>query len=200
MEHTNLQVENKIKNYSRGKIFFISDFVKYGSEVNIRKVLSRLEKEAVIERIAFGIYLKPKKDKVLGIIYPNLDEIARKIAKRDKARIVPTGAYALFLLGLTTQIPLNTIYLTDGSQRVVNIGKRSIKFKRTVPKTFAIKDDLLQLIVQSFKEIGQKNLTEDFLLKLQQSVVKISKKTIATELQYAPMWIQKEIKKLHKPN
>ncbi len=200
MESSNLQIENKIVKASRGEIFFISDFTKYGSEANVRQILSRLEKESIIERIAFGIYLKPKKDEVLGVIYPNLDEIARKIAKRDKARIVPTGSYALFLLGLTTQIPLNTVYLTDGSQRVVKIGNRSIKFKRTVPKTFAIKDDLLQLVVQSLKEIGQKNNTEEFLLKLQKSVIKISDKTIETELKYAPMWIQKEIKKLHKPN
>ncbi len=200
MESSNLQIESKIAKTSRGEIFFISDFAKYGSEANVRQVLSRLEKESIIERIAFGIYLKPKKDEVLGVIYPNLDEIARKIAKRDKARIVPTGSYALFLLGLTTQIPLNTVYLTDGSQRVVKIGNRSIKFKRSVPKTFAIKDDLLQLVVQSLKEIGQKNSTEDFLLKLQKSVIKISDKTIETELKYAPMWIQKEIKKLHKPN
>ncbi len=200
MESINLQIENKIIKSSRGEIFFIRDFIKYGSEVNIRKILSRLEKESVIERIAFGIYLKPKKDEVLGVIYPNLDEIAYKIAKRDKARIVPTGAYALFLLGLTTQIPLNTVYLTDGSQRIVKIGNRSIKFKRTVPKTFAIKDDLLQLVVQSLKEIGQKNCTEDFLLKLQKSVIKISDKTIETELKYAPMWVQKEIKKLYKLN
>ncbi len=200
MESSNLQIESKITKTSRGEIFFISDFTKYGSEANVRQVLSRLEKESIIERIAFGIYLKPKKDEVLGVIYPNLDEIARKIAKRDKARIVPTGSYALFLLGLTTQIPLNTVYLTDGSQRVVKIGNRSIKFKRSVPKTFAIKDDLLQLVVQSLKEIGQKNSTEDFLLKLQKSVIKISDKTIETELKYAPMWIQKEIKKLHKPN
>ncbi|MBS9773771.1 MAG: hypothetical protein KGV59_01260 [Tenacibaculum sp.] len=200
LESINLQIENKIIKSSRGEIFFIRDFIKYGSEVNIRKILSRLEKESVIERIAFGIYLKPKKDEVLGVIYPNLDEIAYKIAKRDKARIVPTGAYALFLLGLTTQIPLNTVYLTDGSQRIVKIGNRSIKFKRTVPKTFAIKDDLLQLVVQSLKEIGQKNCTEDFLLKLQKSVIKISDKTIETELKYAPMWVQKEIKKLYKLN
>ncbi len=200
MESVNLQIENKIIKSYRGEIFFVSDFIKYGSESNVRKILSRLEKESIIERIAFGIYVKPKKDDVLGVIYPNLDEIAYKIAKRDKSRIIPTGVYALFLLGLTTQIPLNTLYLTDGSQRVIKIGNRAIKFKRTVPKTFAIKDNLLQLIVQSFKEIGYKKITDEFLFNIQKSVIKISDKVIETELKYAPVWIQNEIKKLYNSN
>ncbi|MCI0922655.1 DUF6088 family protein [Sphingobacterium rhinopitheci] len=75
---------------------------------------------------------------MLGVIYPTTEELAKQIAQRDKARIAPTGIMALFLLGLTNQRPLKAVYLTDGSQREIKIGKRSIKFKKTVPRSFAI--------------------------------------------------------------
>lgn len=192
------QIENEIEKNPSGKIYFTDDFTHLGTAENIKKILLRLEKEDVLERIAFGIYIKPKIDSLLGVIYPSLEEIAKEIAKRDKARIIPTGTLALYNLGLTTQIPLNVVYLSDGSQRVVKIGKYSIKFKRTVPKTFAIKDELLQLIVQSLKEIGNKNITEEFLLKLKPSIQKVSKEVIDNELKYAPVWIQKEIRNLYK--
>jgi len=194
------QIEKKISKSSLGEIFFAEDFYKYGSSGNIRLTLFRLENEGKLERIAHGIYLKPKKDPLLGTIYPTIEEIAKQIAQRDKARIAPTGVFALYLLGSTTQIPLKAVYLTDGSQREIKIGNRTIQFKKTVPKSFAIKDELLHLIVQAFKEIGQKEITEDFLNQIQPSVQQLNNEVVQKQLKYAPVWIQKQIINLTKDN
>lgn len=191
------QIERKIVKSKRGDIFFADDFVKYGTADNIRQVLSRLEKERLIERIAQGIYTKPKQDSLIGTIYPTTEEIVKEIARRDKVRIAPTGVLALYLLGLTTQIPLKTVYLTDGSQREIKIGKRTIKFKRTVPKNLMIKDELLHLVIQAFKEKGQKEVTDSFLNTIKLSISKIDEDVINAQLKYAPVWIQKLITKLY---
>lgn len=197
METSKSQIENKIMKSSRGELFFADDFSKYGSSENIRQVLSRLEKEGVLERIAHGIYVKPKIDSLLGTVYPNTEEVAKEIAKRDKSLIAPTGVLALFLLGLSSQVPLKAVYLTDGSPREIKIGKRSVRFKRTTPKSFAIKDELLHLIVQAFKEIGQKEVSADFLHRIKPAVKKLTKETIKSQLKYAPVWIQKNINNLY---
>ena len=187
------QIETKISKSSFGEIFFLAGFSKYGSSDNIRKVLSRLENEGLVERLAQGIYLKPKKDPLLGTIYPTTEEIAKQIAQRDKARISPSGVLALYLLGLTTQVPLKAVYLTDGSQREIKIGNRTIQFKKTVPKSFAIKDELLHLIVQAFKEIGQKEIADDFFNQIKPSILHLNEQVIQKQLKYAPVWIQKQI-------
>lgn len=197
METSKSQIENKIMKSSRGELFFADDFSKYGSSENIRQVLSRLEKEGVLERIAHGIYLKPKIDSLLGTVYPNIEEVAKEIAKRDKSLSAPTGVLALFLLGLSSQVPLKAVYLTDGSPREIKIGKRTVRFKRTTPKSFAIKDELLHLIVQAFKEIGQKEVSADFLHRIKPAVKKLTKETIKSQLKYAPVWIQKNINNLY---
>ena len=197
MKSSKNQIETKISKSSFGEIFFLADFSKYGSSDNIRKVLSRLENEGLVERLAQGIYLKPKKDPLLGTIYPTTEEIAKQIAQRDKARISPTGVLALYLLGLTTQVPLKAVYLTDGSQREIKIGNRTIQFKKTVPKSFAIKDELLHLIVQAFKEIGQKEITDDFFNQIKPSILHLNEQVIQKQLKYAPVWIQKIINNLY---
>ena len=197
IETSKNKIQTKISKSSFGEMFFLDDFSKYGSSDNIRKVLSRLENEGLVERLTHGIYLKPKKDSLLGTIYPTIDEIAKQIAKRDKARIAPTGVLALYLLGLTTQIPLKAVYLTDGSQREIKIGNRTIQFKKTVPKSFAIKDELLHLIVQAFKEIGQKEITDDFLNQIKPSILNLDEQVIQKQLKYAPVWIQKIINNLY---
>lgn len=197
MQSTRKQIETKISKSIPGEIFFSTDFSEYGTPENIRQILSRLEKEDVLERIAQGIYLKPKRDPLLGILYPPIEEIAEKIAKRDKARIAPTGVMALYLLGLSTQIPLKIAYLTDGSQRQIKIGKHKILFKQSVPKNFAIKEERLHLIVQAFREKGQREITEDFLKRIEKHIKKLDVKLLETQLKYAPVWIQKEILKLY---
>jgi len=191
------KIESKILKSSRGELFFADDFKNFATPENIRLTLFRMENDGLIERLAHGIYIKPKKDPLLGTIYPSLEAIAKEIAKRDKARIAPTGVMALYLLGLTTQVPLKAVYLTDGSQREVKIRNRTIKFKRTVPKSFAIKGELLHLIVQAFKEKGQKEITEEFLKTIKQAVKKLDEKVMQNQVIYAPVWIQKQIINLY---
>jgi len=191
------QIETKILKSSVGEIFFAEDFYAYGSPGNIRLTLFRLVNEGILERLAQGIYLKPKKDPLLGTIYPTTEEIAKQIAQRDKARIAPTGVLALYLLGLTTQVPLKAVYLSDGSQREIKIGNRTIQFKKTVPKSFAIKDELLHLIVQAFKEVGQNNVTEEFIEKIKPSVAQLDSQVVQKQVKYSPVWIQKHINNLY---
>ncbi|PZX92815.1 hypothetical protein DOS84_13150 [Flavobacterium aquariorum] len=196
MQSSHNQIELKIKKSSKGKIFFADDFVKFGSPENIRKVLSRLEKEGLLERLTHGIYLVPKKDELLGTLYPTTEEIAVEIAKRDKTRITPTGALALYQLGLSTQIPLKAVYLTDGAQRIIEIGNRSIQFKKTVPRNLAIKDHLLMLIVQALKEIGQHKINESDLEKLKPFALQVDGEILKSQSKFAPVWIQKIITEL----
>jgi hypothetical protein len=191
------KIENKILKASRGNLFFAEDFTNYGTPENIRQVLSRLEKENRLVRLAHGIYVKPKIDPLLGTILPTAEHIAIEIAKRDKSRIAPTGVLALNLLGLSTQVPMSAVYLTDGSQRIVKIGKRTIRFKNVAPRNFAIKDELLHLIVQAMKVTGQKEMTTDFLNQIKPSIQKLNPTVVKTQLKYAPIWIQKEIMKIY---
>lgn len=196
MQSSHNQVELKIKKSSKGKIFFADDFAKFGSPENIRKVLSRLEKEGLLERLTHGIYLVPKKDELLGTLYPTTEEIAIEIAKRDKARIAPTGTLALYQLGLSTQIPLKAVYLTDGAQRTIAIGNRSIQFKKTAPRNLAIKDYLLMLIVQALKEIGQHKINENYLEKLKPFALQVDPEILKSQTKFAPVWVQKIITEL----
>ena len=89
------------------------------------------------------------------------------------------------------------MYLSDGSQREIKIGNRSIQFKKTVPKSFAIKDELLHLIVQAFKEVGQNNVTEEFIEKIKPSVMQLDSQVVQKQVKYAPVWIQKHINNLY---
>jgi len=120
------KILKKIKKARRGALFFTEDFLSYGSAKAGSKALERLAKEQVIIRVARGIYARLITDPALGQLKPSTEAIAEAIRRRDKARIIPTGTSALNALGLLTQVPMNVVYLTDGSAR--KIAQKTSKF------------------------------------------------------------------------
>lgn len=197
MQSIHSQLEDKVLSLKKGTIVFVSDFAEFGTAENVKKVLLRLEKKRLLVRVAHGIYLYPKIDKELGILYPSTESIAEAIAKRDKIRIIPTGIYALQQLGISTQIPMNVVYLTDGAPRKIKIGKRTITFKKTVPKNLAIKNRTLSNVVQALKELGKKNVTEEVRRKIKWALENIPKETLKEEIFNAPVWMRNEVLSLN---
>ena len=185
------QIFKKLRGNKRGKIFFPSNFLKIDSYEKIHVALGRLEKKQVLVRLAHGIYLYPKIDKELGILYPPIDEIAKSIAKRDKARIIPTGVQALNLLGLSTQVPMKVVYLTDGAQRDIAIGNQSIKFKKTSPKNLAIKGEISGLVIQALREIGKDKVNDNQLKIIIELLLMENPENIKYDAALAPAWISK---------
>jgi len=188
------RIENKIKSMKRGSILFPSNFDDIGNVEVVKKSLLRLENKKFLVRLAHGIYLYPKQDKLLGFLYPTIEEIAVAIAERDKARIIPTGITALNKLGLSTQIPMNIVFLTDGAPRSIVVGKRTIKLKRTSPKNLAVKGKITSLIIQALKEIGKDNVTAGQLEKIKIHLEKEKQEIIEHDAKLAPVWISKIMK------
>lgn len=188
------RIENEIKSMKRGSILFPSNFDDIGNVEVVKKSLLRLENKKFLVRLAHGIYLYPKQDKLLGVLYPTIEEIAVAIAGRDKARIIPTGTTALNKLGLSTQIPMNIVFLTDGAPRSIVVGKRIIKFKRTSPKNLTVKGKITSLIIQALKEIGKDNVTAEQLKKIKMHLEKEKQEIIEHDAKLAPVWIAKIMK------
>ncbi len=189
-ESIEIQVLSKISKARRGSLFFTENFLKFGTAKAVSKALERLAKQGELQRVATGMYVRPEIDPVIGPITPGIDAIAKAIAKRDKARIVPTGVYALNRLGLSTQVPLNVVYLTDGAARKIKIGNRSITFKKTTPKNVAALGVISRLAIQALRTLGKEKVTADEIGKIQQ-LLKMEKPThLHHDYRLAPEWIR----------
>jgi hypothetical protein len=194
VESTEDKILVKISKAGRGSLFFIDDFVSFGPTKTVGKILERLVEKGQISRIARGIYSRLKQDAMLGALRPSTEEIAKAIAKRDRARIIPTGSYALNALGLSTQVPLNVVYLTDGVARKIQIGKRKITFKKTTPKNLAILGEISGLVIQALKEIGNGKVTPDEEKKIIKLLKNEKRYSLEHDIRLAPEWIRKIMK------
>lgn len=194
------EIQTTVEKSTPGTLFFPEDFAAIGTPEAVRAALVRLCRSGVLMRAAQGIYCYPKVDTKWGsgVIPPSIEEIAEGIAKRDKVRIVPTGSYCLNLLGLSTQIPANVVFVTDGSGRRINIGKgKGILFKHTSEmRIFAFKSEMMLLIVMALREIGEKNITEEQMSILKQHLSTVSQEDLHADIQLVPIWVRKILLKL----
>ena len=199
MQSIHSQIKNKIKRKRRGNIILANDFKELGSGDVIRQILSRLCKEEFIIRLSTGIYLYPKISKQIGIVFPSIENIAEAIAKREKARLIPTGVYALNRLGLSTQVPMKVVFLTDGAPRVIKVGKKaSVKFKKTVAKHLSLKGEISTLVIFALKEIGKGNVTNSELRRIKEVLTYEKQENIRHDATLAPEWISEIMIKLNR--
>jgi hypothetical protein len=192
-------VENKIlgrmRKARRGLVFFASDFAAYGNSKANSKALERLAKQGEIVRVSRGIYTIPRKSKFFGRVSPGIEEIAKGIARRDKVRIMPTGLFAENLLGLSTQVPMKVVYLTDGTPRKLMIDETPVIFKKTSPKNLATWGKVSGLVIQALKSIKKEKVTDYEIEKVINILKKENPKYVANDMKSAPEWIREIMRK-----
>jgi len=201
------KIEERIRSFERGKIFFISDFADLGSAETVRQSLNRMTKNGVILRPGRGVYCYPKECgrglEQFGImdkyIEPSVDEIAWAIADRDHCRLALSTAYAQYQLGLSQQIPMNVVYLTDGSGRRIPMGQRhGILFKHSSDMSlFAYRSRLMQMIVISLKDIGEQWVGNKERQVIAHHLKDVSDEEFNNDIKLAPEWIRLELQKLY---
>jgi len=189
------QILTKFRKARRGTLLFIDDFLIFGNYKAISKALERLVTKNDIIRIARGIYSLPVIDPILGEVKPSTEEIAKAIAKKERARIIPSGSIALNALGLSSQVPMNVVYLTDGSPRKISLGKRTILFKKTSAKNLILRGEISTLVIQALKEIGNGNLTQDEEQIILNHLRKEEINNLEHDIRFAPEWIRKIMRK-----
>lgn len=193
------QILNRLNKMKAPYVCFVSDFTDISSANYVQQVLSIAEQKGLIERLAPGIYCKSVITK-FGPLRPSIYEIAEAIAKRDQVEIMPTGAAALNILGLSTQVPMKVNYLTTGSSRTVKVDGREIKFVRSVPRNFAYKSRLMSMLVQALRNIGKGKVTEEDLSALYKLIQDNPAEVpyIKKDIPLAPAWMQNVFKEIIK--
>ena len=104
------------------------------------------------------------------------------------------GETAQNMLGLSTQVPMNYVYLTSGSARRIEVGPRTVTFKRSVPKNFATQNEFLAILIQAMKSIGVERMTDNHRAVIKGLLHKnLPIDTFEQDLKTAPIWVRKTI-------
>jgi len=185
-ESISSQIENKIKRSRPGQIILPSDFKDLGTSTAIRKTLSRLVNQKVLVRMGQGVYVIPIHDKLFGEVLPSMEEIAASLAEKEHVKIMPTGQYALNKIGLSNQVPMKMVFLTNGTKKNITIGKSSIVFQPTTTKKLAMVGSISSLLFLGLEELDLNRLKESELEKIIALLKKEDQNNLKHDLKLAP--------------
>jgi hypothetical protein len=190
------QILSRIYGNRRGWVFTPDNFKHLGSRDSIASALKRHKYSGLIRQLARGVYDYPKIDPELGVLEPSTETIAKTLAGRDATRLQPSGAYAANLLGLSTQVPMKIVYLTDGRSRTVQIGKRQIILKNTTPRNMATANKISGLVIQALRYLGKDNITQEEIATLKMRLSPTDRKQLIADIRYAPEWVAEIFREL----
>jgi len=196
MQSIDSKVISRIYGRGRGCVVTPKDFLDLGSRQAVDLALHRLVKKGTLRRLARGLYYYPRIDPELGPLSPTIDDIAKALKGRDNIRIQPSGGYAANILGLSEQVPVRVVFLTDGPERRVQIGRQVIVFKHTTPKSMATAGRVSGLVIQALRYIGQKHLDKSISNRLKKRLSEDEKKQLIQDIPYAPAWIAQEMRQI----
>lgn len=189
------QIES-IMSKNQGKIFSIHDFYNLGTKNTIKSILYRLNEENKITRLIDGLYIKPKYSEILNeYSYPDPSEVAEKLAEKFSWTIAPTKDTALNYTGLSTQVPNEYIYISDGVYREYLYRDKKIIFKHTTNRNITSYSKELSILIQAIKALGKDNISEEDIKKLA-IFAKAIKEDLKQDTLKLPFWIQEVLEKI----
>lgn len=189
------QIRGNIENAENGSVFVSTDFTDITDKKTVNMGLIRLADEGLIKKILFGVYYKPEFSKLLGeTVAPSPNKVAHALARNFGWTIVPCGDTALNLLGLSTQVPSQWVYVSDGAYKEYTFDNTTIKFKRTTNKEISKVSYKTALTIQALKALGKENITEQVILRLKKILTDEEKEKMLAESKSATAWVLELIK------
>ncbi len=173
----------------RGGVFTPSDFLDVAGRAAVDQALSRLVKGGKLRRLARGLYDFPKVHPKLGPLSPGPHDVAQALARETGSQVQIAGALAANALGLSTQVPARTIYLTDGPSRRVVLGKRVVDLRHASPKHLIAPGSPAGTVVQALRHVGPARAA-DIIQIAAHRLSASDKKALAAATLQAPAWMR----------
>jgi hypothetical protein len=191
------RILGRIRRFQAGRMFTAKDFLDIASRGTVDVTLSALLRDHVIRRVRRGLYDVPKVNPDLGgRLSPDIDQAARTLARRHRWTIVPEGAWAANLLGLSTQVPAKIIYLSDGPNQKIQLGRRTIHFKHARPHTLGQEQGMTALVIQALRYIGKERLDDALIRRLRSLLPETEKRRLVKAARFGVDWIYETAKKV----
>ena len=120
-----------IRKLPKGKPFTSERFLKHGSRSAVDRTLSRLAGRGEIQRLARGVFVRPRTSRFVGTVLPDVLEVVEAIARNNGETVQVHGAEAARRFKLSTQVPTAPVFHTSASSRTIRITNITVRMVHT---------------------------------------------------------------------
>ena len=164
-----------------------------GNRAAVDQALSRLSERGQLIRAGRGVYLRPIASR-FGTRAPSVEQAVEALATQKGEIIVSNGAAAANALGLTTQVPVRSVYLTSGRSRKLKLGKGEVLVKHAPPWMLTLGTRPAGAAVRALAWIGPTHADES-LVSLHRTLSSAEWKALTSARATLPSWMAQAIGK-----
>ncbi|TQV73102.1 type IV toxin-antitoxin system AbiEi family antitoxin domain-containing protein [Aliikangiella marina] len=124
-------IRSRVLRIQKGEPFTTGDFLGLGSRPAVDKALSRFVEEGLIDRVARGVFVRPKTSKFVGRVMPSIAQVINAMAKSSGEILQIHGAEAVRRFQISTQMPVKPIYYTNGASREITVFNTKVRLIHT---------------------------------------------------------------------
>ena len=191
MDSAQAQIHERILQAGPGTVFTPKDFLDLASRDATDQALSRLVRQAQLQRLGRGLYYTPRHNETLGVdVPPDLDDVADAVARQTGSRVAPSGAVAANRLGLSTQVPAKPIYLSDGRTRQVAVGNYTLQIKHVSPKDLPVGSRTSALVLQALRFLGKDAIDDGTVAVIRSVLSRDDRAQLLRDAKYATDWLR----------
>ncbi len=151
----------------KGRPFVGAVFAQVGSRASINKALSRLVQSGTLERVARGVYMRPKTSKYTGrVVRPSPLAVMEVITKANGETIQIHGAEAVRRLGLSTQMQVLPTFYTSGSTREIKVGNAVVRLRHVSKDRLQHAGTTVGVALTALYYIGKEGLSANVVAKI----------------------------------
>jgi len=164
-----------------------------GSRAGVDQALSRLAERGHLIRAGGGVCLRPVKSR-FGARAPSVEKAVEALAVQRGEVIVPNGAAAANALGLTTQVPVRSVYLTSGRSRTMTLGKQLVELRHAPRWQLALADRPAGQAVRALAWLGPEK-AESALKALKRKLPPTAFGELVAAAPQFPTWLARSVGK-----
>jgi len=162
-------------------------WLQLGNRAALDQALSRLVRRGKLLRAGRGVYVAPVASR-FGSRAPAAQKVVEELSMRRGETIVPSGANAANALGLTTQVPTRTVYLTSGRSRKITLGKQIIHLQHAPAWQLTLAKEPAGEIVRALAWAGPERVNMA-LKEIEAKVPQSEFQRISQQISLLPLWM-----------
>jgi hypothetical protein len=183
----------KVRARRRGEPFTSADFKKVAPITTVRRELQRLVQTGKIKAVAEDLFVKPKTHKLLGEMSPTLPKIVRALTTKQGHVCQINGGEAANRLGLSPDVPMTPIYLTNGPSRLVMLGKLELEFRHKPIEELPAAGQMAGDVIQAFQYLGPRRVRAKQVAWLNKTLDPETKARLRKLARRLPPWMREVI-------
>ena len=183
-------VRAAIRKLPVGKPFTGARFLKHGSRGAVDRTLSRLVAEGEIQRLAQGVFVRPRTSRFVGTVMPDIHEVVVAIARNNGETLQIHGAEAARRFRLSTQVPTAPVFHTSGSTRTIRVAGTAVRMVHTANRRrLQFAGEPTGAALSALWYLGRDNVTPETVATIKAALGPVEFEKLRSA--NMPVWMQK---------